>query len=165
MQNQKIDSMHKDAIITSTNYFHRVRPWVKRVILFSLISFAVIWRYIGSEEWLLGCAFVVLVFFIAFSIPIDDLAVSREHFHHIRKSPVPFFSKVTRYELSEIKSVSCKGTYSLENDLLAFISFGQLYQSVNWVEITFNDSSSMNFRVAIFRKDLDAIVNTLKGLI
>lgn len=104
----------------------------------------------------------VTALFVIFSIPIDELAIDKAYLYHFKKSIIPFFTVVKRYEISRMKSINCLGSYSAGNDVLAFLSLGQLYQSANTVRIICKDDSVTTFNVGIYREDVDRIISTIK---
>lgn len=163
---KKVRLMSGNTLIIKTNYFNHYWTWIKRTILFTIIFFIILlWNSINPEYNRLGYLFASIAFIIIFAIPKDDLVVDREYFYHIKKSIFPFFTKAHRYELSKIKSIRAKGTYSGGNDLFDFVSLGNIYQSLNSIEILFKDDSSINISVAIYKKDLDEVLHNVRELL
>lgn len=153
------------TLIVRTNTFGHYWTWIKRSILLGIILFVLLLVYVDGDHVLLGYVLAIVSCFVIFSIPKDDVALDRKYFYHVKKSLVPFFTTSSRVEIEKIKSIKCQGTYSKEYDLLAFLSFGQLYQAVNSVDITFKDNSSHSFNVGIYRDDLDHVIYKVRELI
>ena len=158
--------MSDSILIIKTNYFNHYWTWIKRAILFIIILVVILlWESMNPEYSWVGYLFVLIMFIIIFTIPMDDLALDRKYFWHVKKSIVPFFSRVNRYDLSKIKSIKGKGTYSKGNDLFGFMSLGNIYQSMNSIEIIFIDDSSVVINIAIYKKELDEVVLKVRELL
>lgn len=154
------------TFIIKTDYFNQSWTWIKRTILFIILALVIfLWGFSNPKYELIGFLLVGIASIIVFSIPKDDLAVDKEYIYCIRKSILPFFSKTKKYEISKIKSVRCNGNYSRSNDLFNFLSLGNLYQSLNSIEINFKDNSSISLNVAIYKKELNGIILKVSELI
>jgi hypothetical protein len=82
----------------STNYFTLPSTWYRRVFIILIL--------LGGSVALPMAVYVVFSFFVLCFIlvyPVDDLAFNEKYIFHIRRSVVPFFSKVTRFEIEKIQ--------------------------------------------------------------
>ena len=97
--------------------------------------------------------FTGLVIFFLIAKPKDDLAVTENLLLHIKRSAIPIFTRIDKYEISEIKSIRCGGIYSEKWELL---SAGKVRPNTLELTLTNNRSQSLDF--TIDRKKLDHIV-------
>jgi hypothetical protein len=152
--------------IIKTNYFNRPWTWIKRYFEFLAALGFLFWTYILESDdpgsmypWIKYSLFGLLTFYI-FSRPKDELAVDEENLHYIKKSIVPFFNRMTKYKISEIKSIGCGGVYHINTE---FLLKGNRYR--NRLEIVFKDNSSKSHEVTIYKTELKAIVKGVQMLI
>ena len=145
--------------IAKTNYFYSPLTWIKRTFEFLAALGFLYWISIVESEdmgskypWVKYLLFVILAIYI-FCRPKDELAVDKYHLYYIRKSLLPFFTSISKYQLSQIKSIGCGGVFDPETEFL-----GRARATDNRLEIIFKDNTSTCHDVTIYKRELKAIV-------
>ena len=151
--------------INRTNYFNKPWTWVKTIAIVGFITLLLLsWQLMdegGKYSWIRYLISIIIVFSIA-TAPIDDLAVDKQYFYYFRTSILPFFSKVTKFEISQIKSIRAGGRHTESSDIFQFLTMNG--GGRNTIEITLIDDSYRSLDVAIYRKDVQMIVLKVKEL-
>ncbi len=145
-----------------TNYFKREWTWVRRGFAIFLLGIAALYFPLDDELRYLNFIFTGLICFYFISKPKDDLAVTNKALLHIKRSLIKRFTRIDKYEISEIKSIRCGGIHSDGWELVDFFNgAGNMGGYSNTVEITFSNGKSKSLGLAIDRKKLDHIVKII----
>ena len=148
--------MNRNYII-QTNYFNNPWTWIIRLaqsLVAILILYSIDLQKLEQKNDLLWVGYIlagllVVAFFVR---PIDELALNKEGFYHIKKSIIPFLNRTTCYNISNIKGIGVGGIFS-------FGTFALLDPrgNRNRLEITFKDNSSISHDLNIYKKELKRI--------
>ena len=114
---------------------------------------------LGKELQFLNLLFAGLVAFYFIAKPKDDLAVTNELLLHIKRSAIRSFTRIDKYEISELTSIRCGGIHTDGWELVDFFNGGGNSGGYyNTVEMSFKDGRSKSLELSIDRKKLDHIV-------
>ncbi|MDN5204130.1 hypothetical protein QQ008_22245 [Fulvivirgaceae bacterium BMA10] len=152
----------KPKPLIETDYFSKPWTWVKRI--FAIVILAMI---IAVWELEIQFQFLKLISFVLITLLIlgkrkDDLMVDDQYLVHLKTSIFPVFSKEIRYEISRIKSIKGGGFHSQSVEILEFLSPGYTKGDESDIEIIFKDNSSTSLSVAIYKKDLKKVLETVR---
>ena len=113
----------------------------------------------GEDLQFINLIIAGLVVFYIIAKPKDDLAVTNELLLHIKRSAIPSFTRIDKYNISELKSIRCGGIHSDGWELVDFFNGGgHTGGHYNTVEMSFANGQSKSLELAIDRKKLDHIV-------
>lgn len=106
-----------------------------------------------------------LVIFYFIAKPKDDIAVTNKLFLHIRRSAIARFTRIDKYEISELTSIRCGGIHTDGWELVDFFNGGgNTGGYFNTVEMSFKNGDSRSLELAIDRKKLDHMINLIYEL-
>lgn len=156
------------AYILETDYYGNAWVWSKRLAIWVVMLLIFLaWDFSDMPPY--GQFAVYMGFILLSSIlmlsPIDDLAVDEKYFYHIRTSFLPAFSRITRYEISRLRTVRCEGVH------VAGITIREIttrrYQGgyTNTIEMSFTDGSYKSIEVGIYKRDLIEILQHVQAFI
>ncbi|WP_167611968.1 hypothetical protein [Maribellus sediminis] len=150
--------MKEQPYIYKTDYLHTVRTWVIRAFLF--LIFATVLRNLPFETadyWIRNLLTVVLlILFIV--VPRQDMGIDKDRIYFFDASLVPFLSKVKSYKLSDIESIRVAGVHNKTTEILDGMAPGNSGGIFNYLEINFRDDTCESYRLNVYKKDLNKIV-------
>lgn len=148
-----------------TNYFQRDWTWIRRVFAMIFLGGGALFIPLGEELQFLNLLIAGLVIFYLIAKPKDDLAVTNELLLHIKRSAIQQFTRIDKYEISELSSIRCGGIHTDGWELVDFFNGGSnMGGHYNTVEMSFNDGGSTSLALAIDRKKLDTIIKLIYDL-
>ena len=154
--------MHKPFLIR-TQYYNKPWTWLKRGFEFTLATGLLYWISVletpGEYTWIKYALFLILSIYI-FVRPVDELALSGNALYYIRKSAIAYFTRVEKYDLSQIKSIGCGGLSDTDTPLS-----GRARAQNNRLEIVFKDNSSKAIDIKIYKQELTWIVRDVLQLL
>jgi hypothetical protein len=136
-----------------TNYFKSEWTWIRRSFAMLILGGGAFLLPFEPELQFLNPLFAGIVIFFFIAKPKDDLAVTKNLLLHIKRSAIPIFTRIDKYDISDIKSIRCGGIYSEKWELL---SGGKV--APNTLELTLSNNRSKSLDFTIDRKKLDLIV-------
>jgi hypothetical protein len=146
-----------------TNNFSNSLTWVTRAIQF-LIGITVLYLVDLQEMQnglLMGCVFGFLLAFLLIALPVDDVKLDGNKLYFLKKSIIPFFNRVTVYDISGISGV---GSFSISGAAGIHGLFIPILNAFR-VEFIFNDNSSESREVLLRKGDLKRILLKVRELI
>jgi hypothetical protein len=157
--------LDKRNFLYRTNYYQREWTWIRRIIAMIFLGTGALLLPLQGDLQFLNfiVAGLVVIYFIA--KPKDDLAVTDKLLLHIKRSTIKKFTRIDKYEISEIISIRCGGIHTDGWELMDFFNGGGNSGGYyNTVEMTFRNGESKSLQLAIDRKKLDTIVKIVYDL-
>jgi hypothetical protein len=152
----------QNKVVYRTNYFRRGWTWIKRILTMILLGVSVLFIPMDDEFQFVKIVLICLVVFYYIAKPKDDLAVTDTLLVHIKRSAIKKFTRIDKYEISELSSIRCGGIHSDEWELVDFFNgWGNNGGYYNTVEMTFRNGGSKSLLLPIDRKKLDTIVKII----
>jgi len=148
-----------------TYNFYRLWTWTRRVFVI-LLSIAVIFLIdIPNFSFTVKTVIALLITSLIIIKRKDDLAVDEQNLYLFKTSIVDRLTKISRYPISEIKSIRASGWHSDRWEIIDAFN-GGINSGGNFtnIEIDFNDRASFSERLSIHRKDINRMIKLVDRL-
>jgi len=148
-----------NPIIYGTNYFGRPWTWIRRIFGTIIFTIGIMQLDFGKEFIFINyfLSALLIVFFLL--KPKEDLIVTRQYLIHSKRSVLKQLSKFTKYEISAMENIGCRGFHSDGWELVeVFNGAGNHGGHTNTLLIKFNDQHTKTIHIAVSKKKLDRIV-------
>lgn len=153
-----------NKFIVKTNDFHKPYTWILRsiyAILALLVLYIIDLQKLENDFLWIGYSLAILMALAVFTIPVDELALDKDHLYFEKKSILPFFNKTIKHQVSRIQQIGVGG-HSARIGTFALLD-PRICRSK--IEIIFKDNSSKIYDLSISKKDSKEIANEIRRLI